>query len=69
MGYGCEGERVERVADLDAAFARAVASPKPYLLDIVTDFALHPMDLPWVQVVAAGAILKPHAIERDSASI
>lgn len=63
-GYGCEGERVERVSDLDAAFARAVASPKPYLLDVVTDFALHPMDMPWVQVVAAGAIVKPHTVER-----
>ncbi len=64
-GYGCEGERVARVADLDAAFARAVASPKPYLLDLVAAFAPHPMDMPWAQVVAAGAILKPHLIERE----
>jgi hypothetical protein len=41
-GHGCEGERVERVAD----------------------FALHPMDMPWTQVVAAGAVLKPHTVER-----
>lgn len=62
-GYGCDGERVERVADLEAAFARAVASPGAYVLDIVTDFAVHPMDLPWAQEVAHGAALDPHKAE------
>lgn len=62
-GYGCDGERVERVADLEAAFARAVAAPGAYVLDIVTDFAGHPMDLPWAQEVADGAVLEPHHVE------
>lgn len=62
-GYGCDGERVERVADLEGAFARAVEAPGTYVLDIVTDFAAHPMDLPWAQEVADGAILAPHSVE------
>jgi len=63
-GYGCDGERVERVADLEGAFIRAVASSKAYVLDVVTDFAANPMDMPWAQEVAAGAIMAPHSVER-----
>lgn len=62
-GYGCDGERVERVADLEAAFARAVAAPGAYVLDIVADFAAHPMDLPWAQEVVDGVVMEPHRVE------
>jgi len=41
-----------------------VASPKSYVLDVVTDFAANPMDMPWAQEVAAGAIMAPHSVER-----
>ena len=63
-GYGCDGERVHRVADLEAAFARAVASEKAYLLDVVTDYAMNPMDMPWGQTIAVGTNLRPHFVDR-----
>jgi acetolactate synthase-1/2/3 large subunit len=63
-GYGCDGERVERVADLEAALARATASPTAYVLDVVTETAFNPMDMAWAQEVIDGLILAPHAVER-----
>jgi acetolactate synthase-1/2/3 large subunit len=33
-GYGCEGERLKSAADLAPALRRALASGKPYLLDV-----------------------------------
>jgi acetolactate synthase I/II/III large subunit len=35
--YGALGERVERAEDLKAALGRAIASRRPYVLDVVTD--------------------------------
>ena len=35
--YGAMGERVERAEDLKAALGRAIASRRPYVLDVVTD--------------------------------
>jgi len=41
-GFGCFGERVERVADIAAAMARALASGLPAVLDCRTRFVPHP---------------------------
>jgi hypothetical protein len=38
-------QRVEHVAGLEIAFARAVALPKPYLLDLVPYVSLNPMEI------------------------
>jgi acetolactate synthase I/II/III large subunit len=35
--YGAEGERVERGEDLQPALQRAIASKRPYVLDVVSD--------------------------------
>ena len=35
--YGAHGERVERTADFEAAFERAVASRKPSVLELPVD--------------------------------
>ncbi|MBE7419614.1 MAG: thiamine pyrophosphate-binding protein [Ideonella sp.] len=41
-GFGCIGERVERVAELPAALARALQSRRPAVLDCRTRFVPHP---------------------------
>lgn len=35
--FGVAGERVEKAEDLEAAFRRAMESPGPYVVDVVTD--------------------------------
>ncbi|MFF5497816.1 thiamine pyrophosphate-binding protein [Streptomyces aquilus] len=42
-GFGCHGERVESFGELAPAFARALASPLPALLDVRVRFEPHPM--------------------------
>lgn len=55
--FGCHGERVTQLEELAPAFARAVASGKPAVLDVVADFVQHPMDFIWPTVVLADAEL------------
>ncbi len=43
-GFGCRGERVDRVEELAPALDRAIKSGKPTLLNVITDFTPHPMD-------------------------
>jgi len=40
-GFGCEGERVFKPEDLAAAFERAKAAKKPYVIDIICDKQAH----------------------------
>lgn len=56
-GFGCYGERVTRLEELPAAFARARASGKPAVLDVPVRFAPHPMDRLWMEIVFAGVDL------------
>ena len=56
-GFGCYGERVTRLEELPAAFARARAADKPAVLDVPVRFAAHPMDRLWAQIVFAGVEL------------
>jgi acetolactate synthase-1/2/3 large subunit len=37
QAFGAHGERVERTADFEAAFERALASGKPSVLELVVD--------------------------------
>lgn len=56
-GFGCHGERVTRLEELPAAFARARASGKPAVLDVPVRFMPHPMDRLWMEIVFAGVEL------------
>ena len=64
-GFGCHGERVRGLAELPAAFARAVESGKPAVLDVAVRFTPHPMDRLWGEIVFANVDLpSPAAAER-----
>lgn len=41
QGFGCEGERVFNPDDLAAAFGRAKAATKPYVIDVICDKQAH----------------------------
>jgi acetolactate synthase-1/2/3 large subunit len=57
QGFGCYGERVTRLEELPAAFARARAAGKPAVLDVPVRFVPHPMDRLWTEIVFAGVEL------------
>jgi acetolactate synthase I/II/III large subunit len=57
QGFGCYGERVTKLSDLPAAFARAKASRRPAVLDVPVTFTPHPMDRLWGEIVFAGVDL------------
>jgi acetolactate synthase-1/2/3 large subunit len=57
QGFGCYGERVTRLEDLPAAFARARSAGKPAVLDVPVRFVPHPMDRLWTEIVFAGVDL------------
>ena len=62
--YGCDGERVATLDDLRGAFRRGLASEKPYIVDIQTTYAFHPLDPVFFgQVIAGNVQLKPHTLE------
>ena len=42
-GFGCHGERVEKLEDVGPAIMRALSSGKPAVIDCVTRFVPHPM--------------------------
>lgn len=50
-GFGCVGETVTRLDQLPAAFQRAAAAERPAVIDVVCEFAQHPMDFVWPTVV------------------
>lgn len=54
-GFGCHGERIERLEDLPDAFARAESAGRPAVLEVIVDFTPHPMDGIWPTVVLADA--------------
>ena len=41
QGFNCEAERVFQPEELAAAFARAIESARPYVIDIVCDPQAH----------------------------
>lgn len=55
-GFGCYGERVERLADLAAAFGRACRSGLPAVLDCRTAFVPHPMVSAFASMNRAGQL-------------
>ncbi len=61
QGFGCQGERVTRLEELPAAFARARQAGRPAVIDVTCDFTPHPMDAFWPQVVLAGVNFTPSA--------
>ncbi|WP_162257089.1 thiamine pyrophosphate-binding protein [Sphingomonas sp. Root720] len=65
MAYGCKGERITRVEELEGAIARAMASPVTALIDIPVSFAPHPLDGEFfVKTIMPGAELQPHRVEQ-----
>jgi acetolactate synthase-1/2/3 large subunit len=66
-GFGCHGERVTRLEELPAAFARARAAAKPAVLDVLVRFAPHPMDRLWTEIVFAGVDLPIPKSEQKAA--
>jgi acetolactate synthase-1/2/3 large subunit len=46
-GFGCDGERVEKLEDLPGAIQRGVQSSIPYVIDVVCDWTPHPQDPRW----------------------
>jgi len=42
-GFGCYGERIEKLEDVGPAIARALASGRPAVIDCITRFVPHPM--------------------------
>lgn len=53
-GFGCYGERVAKLGDLEASYRRCLDSGKPAVLDIQVEFKPHPMDDYWGDVVLHG---------------
>ncbi len=53
-GFGCHGETVTVLDDLAPAFARACAAGGPAVINVVVDFAEHPMDYIWPTIVLHG---------------
>lgn len=58
-GYGCRGERVTSLEDLEQAFARAQDSNLPSVIDVQVDFTPHPVDAFWPVVILRGMDLTP----------
>lgn len=59
--YGCDGERITKPEALRGAFARGLASLKPYVIDVQTSYAFHPLDPVFFgQVITGNVQLKPH---------
>jgi len=58
-GFGWQAERVTTIEDLAPALKRALASETSVLLDVPTDFTLHPMDGFWMEVVIQGVNFLP----------
>lgn len=54
QGFGCHGETVTELGQLAGAFARAKAANRPALINVVVDFAQHPMDFIWPTMVLRG---------------
>jgi acetolactate synthase-1/2/3 large subunit len=62
--YGCDGERITKPEELRDAFERGLASEKPYVIDVETSYAFHPLDPVFFgQVVTGNVKLKPHIVE------
>ncbi|MEA1672779.1 thiamine pyrophosphate-binding protein [Nitrospirillum sp. BR 11163] len=61
--YGCDGERITKPEEISEAFKRGLASQKPYVIDVQTSYAFHPLDPVFFgQVVTGNIQLKPHAL-------
>jgi acetolactate synthase-1/2/3 large subunit len=67
-GFGCYGEQVAGVDALPAAYARAVRSGKPAVLDVRTVYTPHPMDFVWNEVILQGMHFRPPAAAQDVAA-
>lgn len=62
--WGCVGERITRVDQLEQALQRAINSPVTALIDIPVAFAPHPLDGEFfVKTIMPGADLRPHEME------
>ncbi|MFQ5699686.1 MAG: thiamine pyrophosphate-dependent enzyme, partial [Myxococcota bacterium] len=66
-GFGCHAERVERLEELPAAFARAQSAGRPAVVEVIVDFTPHPMDGIWPTVVLADADLPAPAPAEEAA--
>jgi acetolactate synthase-1/2/3 large subunit len=53
-GFGWQGETVTVLEDLAPAFARAKSANRPALINVVVEFAQHPMDYVWGGIVLHG---------------
>src|SRR5690606_11957009 len=59
QGYGADGLKVDTLEGLAKAIPQALASKKPFVIDVVCDFTPHPVDSFWPDVILADAKLAP----------
>jgi acetolactate synthase-1/2/3 large subunit len=59
QGYGADGVKVDTLEGLAKAIPQALASKKPFVIDVVCDFTPHPVDSFWPDVILADAKLAP----------
>lgn len=61
-GFGCYGDKISSLEEIPEAYAKAAASGRPAVIDVVVDFTPHPIDAFWVGHVLDGANLIPPEI-------